>query len=135
MDTTVDAPSAEAIIEAHLKLCDEVYQLLLEEQSLIRESQMLPDEAFLNKKKNLLPKLNASLASLKAIAKVPQSLKAKVAVGQQKLMKLLHLIRENERAILNVQAIQVAQPSHHKDIKPVQPQALRAYRQAASTHL
>lgn len=137
MDTVAPSNiSAEALLEAHLNLCDEVYHLLLEEQSLIRESRALPDEGFLHRKKSLLPRLEASVASLKTIAKVPAALKAKVAIGQQKLMKLFHLIRENERAILNVQTLRSSQQEANKmpNHTQAQPQALKAYKQASASN-
>lgn len=93
-----------AVLESHLKLCDELHQLALEENRHITSNKRAPDAAMVTRKRVLFDRLTASLEALKeAIATATPadrglgSLRDQV---QQKILQVVKLDRENEQLIL-----------------------------------
>lgn len=100
---TQDPAPAQAL-RAHVALCTELHALFLEENRVLRASGAPPSEAFLARKREFLPQLDASLERLRAInAGAPRFTPEEqtlVLEGRNKLMQLLMLDRENERLLL-----------------------------------
>lgn len=100
---TPDQPPAE-ILRAHLALCAELHALFLEENRVLRTTSAPPPEELLERKRDYLPRLDASLEQLRVInAHAPRFTPEEqtlVQDGRKKLMQLLMLDRENERLLL-----------------------------------
>jgi len=98
----------EILIKRHNDLCDEVHQVLHEENRILRSTGKPPDETFLEKKRNLLPLLDESVEALKKLrsAGEPKTSRGRELVesGQKKMMKLFLLDRENEQLLLKATA-------------------------------
>ncbi len=94
----------EIVIDQHLALCEETLGLLLEENRILRKTQRTPEDAFLNKKRGLLPRLDESVATLRNLRengpKPGPASRQKIFSAQKKLMKIFLLDRENEQLLL-----------------------------------
>jgi len=92
-------------LQQHQQLCDELYQLALEENRFLKQNQRMPDAALLDRKRLLLGRLDASLAALKAanVAAVANAggrpTPAAVEKARARTMQILHLDRENEQLL------------------------------------
>jgi hypothetical protein len=99
--------STEAL-QTHLTLCDELYQLALEENRFLKQQQRVPDNALLDRKRTLLGRLDASLTALKAGNQSPPPASARpdaarkdvIEKARAKILQILHLDRENEQLLL-----------------------------------
>lgn len=100
--TSDDTPAA--VLRTHLELCAELHALLLEESCVMRATGLPPTEELLGRKRDYLPRLDASLERLRAINETGASLtrdeSAAVQEGRNRLMQILMLDRENERLLL-----------------------------------
>jgi hypothetical protein len=99
-------PSKE-VLQSHLKLLSELHDLFLEESALLRASGLPPDEAFLERKKGYLSRLDDSLGQLKALggaeARLGPDDRSRVKDARNRLLQILMLDRENERMLLKKQ--------------------------------
>jgi hypothetical protein len=100
-----DVDTPENTLRQHLALCDEVYRILQTENTHLRRSGALPDEALLERKRQMLTILEDSLKqlrSLNALGKKPAAADGRALLGQvqRKLLKVFHLDRENEQLLL-----------------------------------
>lgn len=97
-------------LQQHQQLCDELYQLALEENRFLKQNQRAPDAALLDRKRDLLGRLDASLAALKAANVAinadagappapPRLDRALVEKARARTMQILHLDRENEQLL------------------------------------
>ena len=89
-------------LQNHRKLCDELYQLALEENRYLKEHGRAPAAELLERKRALLARLDESLEALKAASRAqPASPEAREAAEQAKArtMQFLHLDRENEQLL------------------------------------
>ena len=98
--------STEAL-QSHLNLCDELYQLALEENRFLKQQQRVTDAALLDRKRALLTRLDASLTALKANgsgspapARPDPARKEIIEKARAKILQILHLDRENEQLLL-----------------------------------
>lgn len=107
-------------LQNHLALCDELYQLALEENRFLKQQQRTPDAPLLDRKRALLARLDESLSALKA---TPQpstgspDRKTIVEKARGRILQILHLDKENEQLLLRyslgmrpAQAVAVAPP-------------------------
>ena len=96
--------SPAAILREHLEVCAELHALLLEENRVMRTTGEPPAEGLLARKREFLPRLDASLQRLRGIneggANLTQDEAAAVQEGRKRLMQVLMLDRENERLLL-----------------------------------
>jgi hypothetical protein len=117
-----------SILRDHLELCAELHALLLEENRVLRTTNAPPPDELLARKRDFLPRLDASLERLRAInaggASLTREESAAVQDGRNRLMQVLMLDRENERLLLKA-----ALPAPFKAaFAPVAPgQVARAY--------
>jgi len=120
--------SPSTILQEHLALCAELHALLLEENRAMRTTGAAPAEELLARKREFLPRLDASLEKLRAInagaVTLSREESAAVQEGRNRLMQVLMLDRENERLLLKA-----ALPAPFKAaFAPVVPgQVARAY--------
>lgn len=97
--------STEAL-QSHLTLCDELYQLALEENRFLKQQQRIPETALLDRKRALLARLDGSLNTLKAGADTAQPHRTEsgrkeiIEKARGKILQILHLDRENEQLLL-----------------------------------
>ncbi|MDD5348997.1 MAG: hypothetical protein PHQ12_02180 [Chthoniobacteraceae bacterium] len=94
----------ENILNAHLSLCERVYDLILQENQILKETGKAPSEEVLDRKRGLLAELEGSLERLRAANAAPsprtQSQRMLIDRTQQVVMKTLLLDRENEQLLL-----------------------------------
>jgi hypothetical protein len=98
-------------LQQHQQLCDELYQLALEENRFLKQNQRMPDAALLDRKRLLLGRLDSSLAALKAASisvvadaggrsnPAARADRAAVEKARARIMQILHLDRENEQLL------------------------------------
>ncbi len=94
------------ILKQHLVLCNDVHQLLLEENTWLKVQKKVPDMAFLGKKKVIVQRLESSLANLKKLK--PEffspfdNSKKLVGESHSKLLQIFYLDRENEELLVKL---------------------------------
>ena len=94
------------ILKQHLVLCNDVHQLLLEENTWLKVQKKVPDMAFLEKKKVIIQRLESSLANLKKLK--PEffspfdNSKKLVGESHSKLLQIFYLDRENEELLVKL---------------------------------
>lgn len=94
------------IIASHLSLCEEVYKLLLEENTWLKTEKTPPTMDFLNRKKAILPKLDESLLLFKKLKPELFSpfddTKQLVKDSHSKLLQIFYIDRENEDLLVKL---------------------------------
>lgn len=90
-------------LQEHHQLCDELYQLALEENRFLRQHQRSPDATFLARKRELLARLDATLSDLRTVpaasARDPES-RAQLEKTRSRILQILQLDKENEQLLL-----------------------------------
>ena len=86
-------------VEIHLKICEELHALVLEENRILREEQRLPGAEMSTRKEGLLQRLNESVAALKSADKAAGG-GPRLALARERSMQILRLDRENEQLLL-----------------------------------
>ncbi len=93
---------SEAIRE-HQQLCDEIHQCVLDENRFLRQQQRAPDAALLDRKRELLARLDTTLSALRAIpaasAREPE-LRVQLEKTRARILQVLQLDKENEQLLL-----------------------------------
>lgn len=92
-------------IRDHQQLCDDIHQCVLEENRFLRQHQRAPDNAFLTRKRELLERLDVSLAGLRTIPagsiRDPQA-RDLLEKTRARILQILQLDKENEQLLLRV---------------------------------
>ena len=94
------------VLNNHLDLCNAVYKILLEENTWLKTEKKIPNSNILEKKQDLLPKLELSLLELKKLK--PEffspfdNSKQLVKESHSQLLKIFYLDRENEELLAKV---------------------------------
>lgn len=92
-------------IRDHQQLCDDIHQCVLEENRMLRQHQRAPDAAFVARKRELLDRLDASLAGLRTIpagsVRDPQ-VRDVLEKTRARILQILQLDKENEQLLLRV---------------------------------
>ncbi len=100
----MESDQTEGILKEHIRLCEDLHELFIEEGRIMRSTGSPPDDAFLEKKQKFLPILDQGLELLKRInedpASFPRGVGSLVEEARSQLMKLMMLDRENERLLL-----------------------------------
>jgi hypothetical protein len=90
-------------IRDHQQLCDEIHQCVLEENRFLRQHQRVPDATLLDRKRELLARLDTTLGALRAVpaasARDPQ-LRAQLENTRARILQILQLDKENEQLLL-----------------------------------
>jgi hypothetical protein len=120
------------ILREHLEICSDLHAVLLEENRHMRTTGGPPGDDLLLRKREILPRLDASLEGLRRINQEAGALtgeeEAAVQEGRKRLMQLLMLDRENERLLLKASL----PPKLKAAFAPVIPgQVARAYQRFA----
>lgn len=92
-------------IRAHQQLCDDIHQCVLEENRFLRQHQRSPDDTFLQRKRQLLERLDASLAGLRTIpagSVRDADTRAMLEKTRARILQILQLDKENEQLLLRV---------------------------------
>jgi uncharacterized membrane protein YccC len=99
--------SAEALA-GHLRLCDDLHLLALEENRILKSNQHLPDPAITERRRRLLADLEESLTAVRAAgAEAPpadptlrEQRRQTIEHARARILQILHLQRENEQLVL-----------------------------------
>lgn len=109
----------------HLALCDELHQLCLEENRILKQQRHAPDAAWRERKQELAFRFDASLASLRARpSAVGEHGGELLERTKQRSLQILHLDRENEQLLLRC-SLAPARPEMPQPISSAG--ALKAY--------
>jgi len=93
--------SLEAL-QQHQKICDELYELALEENRFLQQHRRAPDFALVERKRALLGRLDAALEALRAPPSGDQrspELRTALDKTRSRILQILHLDRENEQLL------------------------------------
>ncbi len=94
----------ENLLQSHLALCERIYELILEENQILKITGKAPEALFLERKRALLCQIEASLEKLRGANGIPgsrtQPERTLIDKTQQMVMKTLLLDRENEQLLL-----------------------------------
>jgi hypothetical protein len=105
-------------LSQHQTICDELYELALEENRFLQQEKRLPLPALLERKAALLARLDASLAGLRAAPRLEISQRAALDKARSRILQVLQLDRENEQLLLrfslarNPSAVETTPPPH-----------------------
>ena len=94
------------VIKDHLLLCEQVHALLLEENTWLKTQKCAPGMDLIERKQEILPRLDESLANLKKLK--PEYFspfddsKKLVNDSHSKLLQVFYLDRENEELLLKL---------------------------------
>jgi len=93
--------SLESTLVEHLRLCEETYQTLLDENRILKQSGQPPDTEFLNQKKALLLQFEVTNRALSGTNRTEaRRFRPAIEKAQQLVLKTLLLDRENEQLLL-----------------------------------
>lgn len=87
----------------HHRLCDDLYQCVLDENRFLRQHQTAPGEALLARKKILLGQLDDSLKALRLLPAVPArdaAAAAQLEKTRSRILQVIQLDKENEQLLL-----------------------------------
>jgi hypothetical protein len=90
-------------IREHHQLCDEIHQCVLEENRFLRQHQRTPDATFLNRKRDLLAKLDRTLGALRelpAASARDTETRDQLEKTRGRILQILQLDKENEQLLL-----------------------------------
>lgn len=123
----------EMTLQAHADICDEMHQVILEENRYLKTNGRPPEESFLVRKRNALMTLTGSVTMLQQLSAQARStvpaIKALIEKVQQTIMRALLVDRENEQLLLKC-----SMRPHFTPVANVRPTAThlqRAYGAAA----
>lgn len=90
-------------LQQHQKLCDDLHQLALAENSFLQQHRRPPDADLLERKKTLLARLDETLNALRTAPRAgnegPQ-FRAALDKARSRILQILQLDRENEQLLL-----------------------------------
>jgi hypothetical protein len=96
MNSTIDS------LQQHQKICDELYELALEENRFLQQNRRSPSAEFLDRKRALLRRLDAALAALRTPlagdARRP-GFRGTLDKTRSRILQILQLDRENEQLL------------------------------------
>jgi hypothetical protein len=105
-------------LSQHQKICDELYELALEENRFLQQEKRPPQAPLLERKAALLTRLDASLTALRAAPRLEMSQRAALDNARSRILQVLQLDRENEQLLLrfslarNPSAVEAPRPPH-----------------------
>jgi hypothetical protein len=94
--------STEAL-QQHQQLCDELYELALEENRFLQQHQRTPEPALLDRKRALLARLDETLAALREIPRGDArelALRGALDKTRSRILQILQVDKENEQLLL-----------------------------------
>lgn len=118
-------------LEAHLSLCERLYQLCLEEQRWLQTEQCPPAAELQERKRALNQAFDESLARLRALPTgSPERGGERLARARAKSLQILHLDRQNEQLLLRCSLAPV-RPANTRSPAPAPAAAARLYGRSA----
>ncbi len=119
-------------IQQHRQICDELYELALEENRFLQENKRPPDAALLERKRAALGRLDAAIAALRANpsrdTRDPAQRTA-LEKTQTRIMQILQVDRENEQLLtrysLSRGTVPQAQPPERGRLQSIYERASR----------
>lgn len=111
------------IVDRHLELCDDLLEILNEENRMLRKKEPGVDEALIEEKRKCLPRLDESLLRLKQLheesPELMPALRDKLVSAQNKIMRILLLDRENEQLLLKTVVPKVKKPVQKRSMHSI----------------
>ena len=111
------------VVDRHLELCDELLQILNEENRVLRQQNDGISDELLERKRSYLPRLDESLAQLKLLQlespEILPAVKEKLTAAQNKIMRILLLDRENEQLLLKSVIPKVTKPVYNRSLQSI----------------
>ena len=95
----------QATLLAHLQVCAELDQLAHDENRHLKEQQTVPPAALLERKRQLLERLDQNLTSLRADQPESTTGREESQLGEKirdRILQILQLDKENEQLLLRV---------------------------------
>lgn len=90
-------------LRQHQQLCDELHQCALEENRFLRQNQRPPSAELIERKRELLSRLDQSLASLRTVpaGRIREPEMRELLEGTRaRILQILQLDKENEQLLL-----------------------------------
>ncbi len=87
-------------LQKHQQVCDELYQLALEENRHLKQHRRAPDAALLDRKRALLELLDQTLTSLRAGGEAGRESRSLVEKIRSRILQILQIDKENEQLLL-----------------------------------
>jgi hypothetical protein len=87
----------------HQQVCDELYQCVLDENRHLRQHLTNPDQALLERKRDLLGRLDRALDAMRALpadSARDGAVAAQIEKGRARILQILQLEKENEQLLL-----------------------------------
>ena len=95
--------NTQEAIQHHRQICDELYELALEENRFLQQNRRLPEAELLERKRAALARLDGAITALRAAsadgARDPQR-RAALEKTQARIMQILQIDRENEQLMM-----------------------------------
>ena len=89
-------------LQQHRQICDELYQLALEENRFMQEHRRPPEAALVERKRALSARLDQALEALRSTpsgsAREPE-MKVALERARERIMQIMQLDRENEQLL------------------------------------
>jgi hypothetical protein len=89
-------------LQQHQQICDELYELSLEENRFLQQHQRTPAPDLLERKRGLLSRLEAALTALRGApardSRAPQA-RGALERARSRILQILQLDRENEQLL------------------------------------
>lgn len=95
--------STQETLQKHLLVCDELYQLALEENRQLKQHRRPADAALIERKRALLGQLDETLISLRtsnASGEAGRETRPLVEKIRSRILQILQLDKENEQLLL-----------------------------------
>lgn len=105
--------STQETLQKHQQVCDELYQLALEENRHLKQHRRAPDATLLDRKRVLLEKLDQTLTSLRASnagGEAGRESRALVEKVRSRILQILQLDKENEQLLLRTSLTRGVEP-------------------------
>ena len=97
--------TTQETLQKHLQVCDELYQLALEENRHLKQHRRPSEATLLERKRVLLEQLDQTLTSLrsnKAASEAGRETRSLVEKLRSRILQILQLDKENEQLLLRV---------------------------------
>jgi len=101
-------------LQKHQQVCDELYQLALEENRHLKQHRRPPDAPLLERKKSLLEQLDQSLTTLRtsnAAGEAGRETRPLVEKIRSRILQVLQLDKENEQLLLRASLSRGIEPA------------------------
>jgi flagellar biosynthesis/type III secretory pathway chaperone len=106
--------STQETLQKHLQVCDELYQLALEENRHLKQHRRPADATLLERKRTLLEQLDQTLSSLRsanASGEAGRETRPLVEKLRSRILQILQLDKENEQLLLRASLSRGIEPA------------------------